>query len=314
MLGFFKGVFEVFGSLARLIPNFPKFVLCFIKLTVISLLHMLLLLPGVSHLTAFLMNLVPYLIMVTIRVVLPVLMFVLIGVLFVIDMFAEQVSGQGGGGNSIGARCRRFIMLFNTCLNDPRAWFSQRRWHRGNGYQRLLGVYPCVSPCFQGYEPLRSSGGLLCKRISLKSPEFCTAAAVTRVVEGMRYRPLPGFAVGSQECREREAGRTTANQRALVRVACQQPGQFGNDFLRAPCFERYCAMPGDDETSPGTCASLVPLKDRRAGVPRQLLGGPVLVAAGCAFLYAAVTSLRAKQDEYKMLGDRLAMSQVRIEA
>lgn len=307
-LDLLKGVGMVFSALARLIPNFPKFVICMIKLIIITNLHMFLSIPGVDYVMTFLIHLLRYLIIVSIRIVFPVLMFLFVAIVALIDV----IFGDFSGNDTVGARMHRILSLFNTCLNDPRGWFAIRRWHRHNMYTRLFGVFPCMSPCFSGYEPMPVSGGLLCKKVGLDSPEFCTAAAVTRVAEGMKYKPLPMVSVSSEDCRARESAQLSDNQKLLVQTVCQQPDEYDNEFLRVPCFERYCAYPTSDDVGPSTCANLVPYKSRKPSVNQQLLMIVVLMVAGAQFFFTMVTSIRAKQQEFVLLNQSFMQQQLRV--
>eukprot|EP00873_Tetraselmis_striata_P043786 jgi/Tetstr1/464050/TSEL_008855.t1 len=317
MFGFLKGIVKafvtigkVFAALAKLVTNFPKFLLCMVKLILISLLHMLMIIPGVDIFMTAVIHGVRYLLMVLTRIVFPILMFAFVAIFALVDVLL----GDFTGGDTIGARMHRILSLFNTCLNDPRGWFSIRRWHRRNRFTRLFGVYPCMSPCYQGYEPMDMSGGLLCKKIGLDSPEYCTAAAVTRVAEGMKYYPLPAAEVSSPECREREAAQLSENQKILVRTVCQQPDEYENDYLRVPCFERYCAHPTSDETGPSTCVNLVPFKKRQGTGRQRTVMILILVISGSLFFFMMVTSIRAKQDEFVQLNQSFMQEKMRVDA
>lgn len=309
-LDFLKGVGQVFSALARLIPNFPKFVICLVKLIVISVIHMLLLIPGIDHVVTFLIHLRRYLISLVVKLVFPILMFLFVAIVALIDV----ILGDFSGNDTLGARMHRILSLFNTCLNDPRGWFTVRRWHRHNRYTRLFGVYPCMSPCFPGYEPEGMSGGMLCKKMSVESPEFCTAAAITRVAEGMPYRPLPFVSVSADDCRTREAAQLSENQKLLVRTVCQQPDEYDNEFLRVPCFERYCAYPSSDDVGPSTCVNLVPYKSRKAPVHQQLVMIVLLLVTGAQFFFTMVTSIRAKQDEFVQLNQSFMQDKLRVDS
>lgn len=290
-LDFLKGVGEVFASLARLLPNFPKFVLCFIKLTIVVILNWLIMIPGVNHIVTALLHGSEYLITWIAKTGTMLALFLAVGIVAFIDMFAGQKKKGVPTGNGLGTRLKSFVNIFTTCLNDPRAWFTVHRWHLSNSVSSLFGVYPCMSPCFRGYQPMTESGGLLCKRADTSTPEFCSAASITRVAEGMPYRPLPGAALSNQNCSHIEAG-LTENQKNLVDTVCTQPGEYDNDFLRAVCFDRYCARPSSDDHGPRACADLVPYKSRIRPVTEQLIFIPVIVVAGAQFYYTMVSSVK----------------------
>eukprot|EP00873_Tetraselmis_striata_P033988 jgi/Tetstr1/454252/TSEL_041171.t1 len=307
VLNFFKGVAEVFSTLAKLLPNFPKFLMCFIKLLVISLVHMLLTIPGVDYVMIVWLNLRAYLLSAAARVIMPVLMFLFVALVALLDVLTADFTGT----DTLGVKMHRVLSIFNTCLNDPRGWFSVRRWHRNNRFVRLFGVYPCMAPCYSGYEP--AGTGLVCKRIARDSPEFCTAAAVTRVAEGMPYRPLPSFAVSSDQCVAREAEQLSGNQRLLVRIVCGQPEEYDNEYLRVPCFERYCARPTSDDVGPSTCSELVPYKSRQGPVGNQLLLIFLLLITGSKFFFTMVTSFRSKQLEFEQLSQSFLQDKARVD-
>ena len=289
LTSFFKGVADVFNALATLIPNFPKLLICLVKIIVLAVLKLLLLIPGVDYAATAIIHTFPYLLGALVKIVFPVFMFVFVAVVALVDV----VLGNLSGGEPLGLRLHRIVALFNTCLNDPRGWFSVRRWHRNNRYSRLLGIAPCMSPCFDGYEPMSASGGLLCQKMSLEAPDFCTAAAVTRVAEGMPYFPVPRAAVSASDC---GGDHLSENQKLLVRLVCQQPDEYDNGFLRVPCFERYCAHPDSKEIGPSTCVNLVPYESKTSAAGQQLLYAVLVVSAGGIFFYTMIESIRAKRD------------------
>jgi hypothetical protein len=303
-LDFLKGVGEVFASLARLLPNFPKFVLCFVKLLVVVILNWLIMLPGVNYVITWLLNCVVYLLTVLAKTVAMLCLYLAVGLVAMIDMFGgasgKRKNGVPMGNNSLGVRLKGFVALFSTCLEDPRGWFTVQRWHMSNSVSSLFGVYPCMTPCFRGYEPMTESGGLLCTTAQVGTPEFCSAAAITRVAEQMGYRPLPGADLSHSNCSYVENS-LSGNQKSLVDTVCTQPKEYDNGFLRAACFERYCANPSSDDTGPRLCADLVANRTRVVPVEQQLLFIPVLLIAGAHGFYTMVSSLKTKQNEYSAL-------------
>jgi len=306
----FSNPFEiaVYAALAALIPFFPQAIICTVKVAVIATLHMLLLIPGLDSATTFFLHVGRYLLAAAVKSLFPAILFVGVACVWLVDAGTGKLAGP----QNLGSRVHRVLSLFNTCLNDPRGWFSVRRWHRGNRHERLFGVYPCMSPCFRGFEPAPGSGGLLCKRMSLDSPEFCTAAAVTRVAEGLRYRPLPKVAVSDEGCRAREASGLSEHQKLLVRTVCQQPDEFDNAFLRVPCFERYCARPGSEDEGPSTCAGLVPYRRRIPPAKQHVVALVLLLVVGAYYFFSMVTSFRAKQDKYAILSQSFLQEKMRV--
>lgn len=300
----------LFVTVSAIMPGFGRLLLCFIKLVIVSIAYMLFMLDPLAYAMTFQLHLARYLLAITVKLLVSLFMFLMVAIVAFIDVIIGSFTGSRA---TLGVRLFRVLSLFNTCLNDPRGWFATRRWHRDNRFVRAFGVYPCMSPCFRGYEPLPMSGGLLCKKMSIDSPEYCTAAAVTRVAEGLAYRPLPAVAVSSDECRWREADTLSDNQKLLVRTVCEQPDEHDNDFLRVPCYERYCANPTPDDPAPSTCANMVPFKSRRADVKNQLIMIVVLLVAGAQYFFTMVTSIRAKQDEYMLLNQSFMQDKVRVD-
>lgn len=295
-LDFLKGVGMVFEALAKLVPNFPKLVICMIKLIIISILYMLLSIPGIDILTTVLIHAPRYLLSIIIPVFIPLIIFIFVAIVALFDV----ILGSMFSGESTGAKMFRVISLFTTCVNDPRGWYRQRVWHRNNRFVRAFGVYPCMTPCFSGYEPSPFSGGMMCKRRDKGTPEYCTAAAVTRVLEGMSYKPAARVAVSSRDCDAFEKERMSDNQAALVRVVCEQPAEHGNDNVRVPCYERYCARPALGEKGPGSCLALVPFDS--SSMPKMHVGiVPLLLFGGCVFFFSMVGSLRGRRVEYSRL-------------
>jgi hypothetical protein len=264
-------------------------------LTVVVILNWLIMLPGVDYILTWILNGHVYLLTVLAKSAAMLCLFLAVGFVAMLDMFGGTM-----GNNSLGVRLKGFVALFSTCLNDPRGWFTVQRWHMSNSVSSLFGVYPCMTPCFRGYEPMLESGGLLCKTAQIGTPEFCSAAAITRVAERMGYRPLPGADLAHANCSYVENA-LTRNQKSLVDTVCTQPKEYDNGFLRAACFERYCANPSSDDTGPRLCADLVATRSRAVPVEQQLLFIPVLLFAGAHGFYTMVSSLKTKQKEYSAL-------------
>ena len=300
----------LFVIVSAIMPGFGHLLLCFIKVAVIGLAYMLFTIDPIAYSMTFVVHLVKYLLAVIVKLLVSLLMFLMVAVVAFLDVIIGSFSGDR---STLGVRLFRILSLFNTCLNDPRGWFTMRRWHKDNRFVRAFGIYPCMTPCHAGYEPAPMSGGLTCKKMSLDSPDYCTAAAVTRVAEGMAYRPLPKVEVSSDDCRWREAGTLSENQKLLVQTVCQQPDEYENDFLRVPCYERYCANPVPGDTGPSTCENLVPFKSRGADVKRQLLMIVVLLVVGSQYFFTTVTAIRAKQDEYTQLNQSFVQKQGRFD-
>lgn len=297
-IGFFKGVGEVFNTLARLLPNFPKFVLCFVKLTIVVVLNWLISIPGMDVVITFLIHVFNYLLIVIIKIVAMACMFAVVGLVAAVDtMFAQKKNGVATGNNSLGGRLKYFVTLFTTCLNDPRAWFTVKRWHASNAVATAFGIYPCMNTCFGGYEPMAVSNGLLCKMSDPLTPEYCSAASVTRVAEGLPYRPLPGSSLSNAGCADVEA-KLSAAQKNLVDSVCVQPQEYDNDFLRAVCFDRYCANPSSEDHGPRSCAALVPYQSRERPPTQQLVFVPILFIAGVQAFYTMVSSIASRQADY----------------
>jgi hypothetical protein len=264
----------------------------------------------VAYFMTFVVHAVRYLLAVVVKLLVSLFVFFMVSVVAFFDMILGSFTGNR---STLGERAFYIVSLVNTCLNDPRGWFVNRRWHRDNRFARAFGVYPCMTPCFPGYEPMPMSGGLLCKKISRDSPEYCTAAAITRVVEGLPYRPLPSFPISSDDCRWRENDRLSDNQKLLARTVCQQPEEYDNDFLRVPCYERFCANPVAGDTGPSTCENLVPFKSRKADVKGQLVMIGVLLVSGANFFFTTFTSIKSKQEEFKILNDSFLQKQARFD-
>jgi hypothetical protein len=292
-----KSIGKVFITIGKLFTNFPKMVICFLKLLVIVAIRFILKVPGVNIVYAYAFYGPLYLVQLLVKLAVATFMFAFVALIAFIDViFGNMTSTNNGGASSIGARMTRFVMMFTSCFNDPRAWYTTRRWHRGNRYGMFMGVYPCMAPCWAGYEP--KPNGILCGRADPDSPDYCTAAAITRVAEGMSYTPKPGIALSGEDCADIEM---TPNQKNLVRLVCQQPEEYDNNFLRVACFERYCARPSDSDYGPSTCKSLVPYHNRRGSVNNQLAMMFLFLAGGACFFFTMSSALRTKQDEFVIL-------------
>lgn len=286
----------LFVIVSSIMPGFGHLLFCFIKVVIIGLIYLLFQIDPIAYFWTFIIHLLRYIINITVKLLVSLLMFLMVSIVAFIDVIIGSFSG---GKATLGTKLFYILSLFNTCLNDPRGWFTMRRWHKDNRFTRAFGVYPCMAPCFRGYEPSPMSAGLSCRKISTDSPEYCTAAAVTRIAEGMHYRPLPKFSVSSEECRWRESDTLSDNQKLLVRTVCEQPDEYDNDFVRVPCYERYCANP--ESGGPSTCEDMVPFKSRKTGVKNQLLMIIVLMIVGSKYFFTMVTAIRSKQDEFVLL-------------
>ncbi|AUF82305.1 hypothetical protein TetV_213 [Tetraselmis virus 1] len=293
----FRAVIEVFEITIKVITGFPRNIICLIKLLILGVIRFIFanLLP---HFTAIMLYTLPYLVQVVPKFISGTLMLFFVSFVWLIDKFFGNWSNSTtDSGGRLGIMARSFVQLFTTCFNDPRSWYLTDRYHKGNRHERLLGVYPCMSPCkgiYQNY-----LGGVLCKRAPKTSPQYCPLAAITRSVEDKPYVPMAKYALNEKACDD-ESYRTDA-QKQLALVACSQPFYYNSDtrkFMRTACYERFCSNNPSGDQSISGCTDLIPFKGRQDDIKMRVLQIPALLIAGVQLFYMLSTSIQVKQDEY----------------
>nr|WRJ69813.1 hypothetical protein TetV2_00364 [Oceanusvirus sp.] len=290
----FRAVIEVFETVIKLITGFPQNLVCLLKLVLLGLLRYVFLeIPGVYHASTFLIYWFPFAIQAIPRSVTGVLTLAFVALVWMIDKFFGSWSNTNAeSGGTVGQSVRSFLQVFTTCLNDPRAWYLNSRYHKNNRHNKLLGIYPCMSPCKGAYK--NYFGGLLCKRAEKTSPEFCPLAAITRVVDGLPYEPSVWFDLDEPDCSKEEEGEF---QTELADAACSQPTMVEGKFLRTACYQRYCTS-NPEKGGISRCVDMVPFESREKPVLTQIMQIPALLLTGASFFFTLVTSVQERQHMY----------------
>lgn len=275
-MGVLEDIGDFFNSLGNLFRNFPKLVICLFKLTLVSLTYGLL--KAIPELATFLAYWPRYGLMATMRIVVPLCVMALVWLVSLVD-----------SSSSVGVKMSKFLSLVMSCTNDPRGWYTVRRWHTDNKFGRAMGIYPCLSPCFRGYEPMHSSSSVLCKK-AVEGPDFCPAAIATRAADG---HPVPSGAhsPGGRDCQSR-ADALSVHQTSVARSVCDQAEFFGKRSILAPCFELVCDGMADSATAAG-CARLVPSHERAVTAVGPMHAVAVLCGGVVAY---AVAIFNAPED------------------
>ena len=286
----FRSVIEVFEIAVKLLLGFPQNIVCLLKLLLRGLARFVLLeIPGVSHVSVILAHGFGYVLVAAPKLFIAITHLLFVSIVQVVDMFPWS---GGKGSSSVGQALQRFVQLFSTCLNDPRAWYVTSRHHRGNRYAEMLGMFPCMSPCRSGYRP--HLGGVLCRKAEPSSPEFCPLAAITRTVDGLPFRPSAFYALDEEACTD--AGRGY-HQTKLADVACSQPAAAApdNKHLRAACYQRYCAS-NPATGGIGRCADVVPFEAMCHPVGMQLLQIPFLLLGGALIVFCLTSLVQERRN------------------
>jgi hypothetical protein len=136
--------------------------------------------------------------------------------LFAITIFAGFFAAQLDRLYFNGFLLRTIYNLTLACENSPNAWYETAASHKGNQYERKLGL--CVKKCAEGYEP--TLGGFWCKRAESFIPAYCPQALMMRVY---KEKGLPSVYTMDSKVPFSVLGRYTKTQKIkMVEEAMRQ--------------------------------------------------------------------------------------------
>ena len=203
------------------------------------------------------------------------LMYVIVGAFMYIG---AEVATNVLRAKSMGLRIRKASLAVSACEEDPRAWFINQNYHKGNCHKRM-GL--CYGVCPPGYAP---KAGVLCEMQSFGRPRFCPRASVVRIFEGETLlgpvRPSGDPGGYYEDCASFGDDYTT-----LVSDICAMPEATSpSEKLRVACYDALCRA-GKGKRHPA-CSSLGGASPRASsGVRRAVAGSIVPLCAAPLLLY-----------------------------
>lgn len=228
------------AAFSGFIGRIAKDIVCLVKVLILVLINFIVSIPGVDIVTTIWLNIFAYLLVMVPRILVSLFLFTCVAIVAFIDVTLGQIAF--GGNSSIGRALAGLFRMTNTCLSDPRAWYINKRWHKGNFHSKLMGFFPCMAPCGGVYQP--QMFGVLCGIAPRDAPPFCPQAAVTRATEGISTPQTRSTSKTDEACSSLPID---GIQNDLIFAACHQTSQFTSKGMRSACYDMFCRNPSSEE-------------------------------------------------------------------